>query len=351
MSGWPTGPAGRMFSLVSELPDQLAASGDLPGVDRLSPLPDRPRQLLLCGMGGSAIAGDLIQPCLAAEDFAFGIHRDYGLPAWAGRETLVVASSYSGNTEETVSAFQEAAARGCSLLAVTSGGELLAASQAGGTAGFPAVILPTGLPPRAAVGYSAGALLWGLHGLGLIHSPQGELEAAVAVLREGNERLRAGGPSDTNDCTRLASDCLNRFLVIYTSSAAAHGAGLRWKAQLNENAKCPAYSAAFPELNHNDIVGWRMVGKRKDDFVLVILRGGNEDAQMNQRVTVTHDLLEGEFHAVHQITARGGTVLARVFSLVQFGDYLSCYLALAAEVDPLPVERIDVLKKRLQEGS
>ena len=345
--------ADQMLILVSKLPDQLASSSQLPGLDLLESLPNAPQRVLLCGMGGSAIAGDLIQPLLASAKFSFTVHRDYGLPAWAVQDTLVIASSYSGNTEETLSAVQEAANRGCTILALTSGGRLreMGRDGIGTVAGFPVVELPSGLPPRASLGYGLGVLLWSLFRFGLILSPEQGVSQSVAELQNGNDSWLVNTSEENNVCLALARRCLNRFPVIYTTSPEAHGAGMRLKAQLNENAKCPAYCIAFPELNHNDIVGWSLDRDRRHNFVLLILRSHDEDERTAQRVSITKELLSSEFHTVQEIWSRGSCPLARVFSLVQFGDYLSCYLALATGVDPVPVERIDVLKERLQKGS
>jgi len=339
-----------MFSLVEDLPGQLARSGTLPGLDRLERLSRRPRRVLLCGMGGSAIAGDLVRPFLAGERFSLDVSRDYGLPAWVDEGTLVVASSYSGNTEETLSAQEKASRRGCPLLALTSGGELLARSRddAGPAGGFGAVVLPGGLPPRASLGYGLGSLLWGLHRLGLIESPGAEIDQAVATLTAGNEIHRPA--SADNPAVRLAGLCQGRFVVLYTTSPEAHGAGLRLKTQLNENAKCPAYSVPLPELDHNDIVGWNLGPDLREHFVLLVVRGGDEGERARQRAAVSVELLADQFTATGEITPRGPATLARILSLVQFGDYLSCHLAVATGVDPVPVERIDVLKRRLAEG-
>jgi glucose/mannose-6-phosphate isomerase len=231
---------------------------------------------------------------------------------------------------------------------LTSGGEL---QERGQEHGFPLITLPQGLPPRAALGCGLGGLLWVLHRLGLTRSPRDEIDAAVAVLQEGTKLFGGQQPLMTNPCAQLAQTCLQRFPVIYTTSAETHGVGQRWKAQLNENAKCPAYTVPFPELNHNDIVGWRITGKRKQDFILLVLRSQDEHPRTAQRVAITADLLRQEFFSITTIHSRGEKPLARILSLVQYGDYLSCHLAVAAGEDPVPVERIELLKERLQKGN
>ncbi len=342
----------RMFELAAALPDQLLAGERLSGLAGIAPLRPAPRRVVLCGMGGSAIAGDLLAPLLAAQGVMLSVWRDYELPGWFAPDMLCALSSYSGQTEETLSAARAAAAHGGPLLCLTSGGRLLAQARAAAAAGrdWPAVLLPPGLAPRAALGYGLSGLLWALHRLGVAASPAAELAAAAATLRAANAALGAPAAAAGNEAGRLAALLRGRLAVIYTTSPEAHAAGWRLKAQLNENSKAPALVAAFPELNHNDIVGWRVPPARRDDHVLLLLRGGDEHPRTARRVEITKQLLAQEFPAIEEVRARGDCPLARIMSLVQLGDFLSCHLAAAAGVDPLPVERIDLLKQRLAEG-
>ena len=348
MSQWQSGGGARMLDLVRQMPDHLRATRSAGPAGRSAPGATPPH--------GPALRHGRIGHRRRSGPTAAGwrgllLRRAprRWLASGVGPDSLVIVSSYSGNTAETLSALKEARARDCALLAITSGGALQEASRAPGQDGFPAVLLPGGLPPRAALGYGLGALLHGLHHLDLIENPAAELEAAVAELQRGNESYR--GEDTDNRAAALAQRCRDRFLVIYTGSAEAHGAGLRLKAQINENAKSPAYAVGFPELNHNDIVGWRLQASQRDIFDLLILRSADESALERKRVAVTRELLAAEFGAVHEVRARGETPLARILSLVQFGDYLSCYLARAKGVDPVPVERIEILKQRLRKGN
>ncbi|MHB8078084.1 MAG: bifunctional phosphoglucose/phosphomannose isomerase [Candidatus Krumholzibacteriia bacterium] len=341
-----------MLPLLAAMPDHLAASERLPGLADVMP-PGRPvRRVLLCGLGGSAVAGELMRPLVAAAGVQLTVWRDYETPAWLGDDTLVVLSSYSGDTEETLAAARRVLAAGLPALAITSGGALLALARAGHADGrtVPAVVLPAGLPPRAALGHGLGALLWALHRAGVTPTPRDDLADAVAELRAGCARwLVPGDPTADAAPAALARALLGRFTVIFTTSPEAHGAGVRLRAQLNENAKHPASLAEFPELDHNEIVGWEVLHRRREAFALVILRGGDEHPRTTRRVAITRELLAGEFHSVHELTARGARPLTRVLSLVQQADVVSCRLAEAAGVDPLPVARIDALKARLRE--
>lgn len=340
----------RMLTLVEQMADNLAASPDLEGLDAIKPIAAPSGGVLVCGMGGSAIAGDLLAAVAATQGLRLSVWRDYSLPGWVREDTLVILSSYSGNTEETLSAAREAASRGCTLLAITSGGKLseYAADGIDGGAPFSRIVLPGELPPRAALGYGLGAQANLLSRLGLLTGIQAEIDAAVATLREGVILMGPTSPDDS-PAKSAARQVLGRMLVVYTTSDESHAAGMRLKAQVNENGKSPALVVPFPELDHNDIVGWEVLRPRRDDFLLLILRSSDETPQTTRRVEVTRELLNEEFHAILEFNATGHSALARILSLVQYGDYLSCYLAEAAGVDPVPVSRIDVLKQRLQD--
>ena len=358
---WPTGGCGEMLSLVAAFPDHLEASGGLPGLKAVAPLPDTCRRILFCGMGGSAIAGDLVQPLLRGQQVSLTVWRDYGLPHWAAKEDLVIGASYSGNTEETLSALEAARSLGCPVLGVSSGGTLKTLAGEGEGTGFPLVELPGGFPPRAALGHGLGALLHILAACGVIPDPAAEIAEVCRLLREASTRCLApwsgpdfsgpsAAPGDNLPVHEMARSLTGRIPVIYTAGPEAHGSGNRWKAQLNENGKLPACLAPFPELNHNDLVGWSLSESLRTRFVLVILESGSLDPRSRIRVDATRKLLAGEFSAIHRIVAQGDTPLARILSLVQYGDFLSVHLAHLAGVDPLPVDRIERLKKILSQG-
>ena len=361
MSDWPTGGSGEMLSLVAAFPDHLEASAGLPGLGEVAPLPASCRRILFCGMGGSAIAGELVQPLLQGQPVSLTVWRDYGLPHWASPEDLVIVASYSGNTEETRSALDAARSLGCSVVGISSGGTLKSIAGKGDGSGFPLVELPGGFPPRASLGYGLGGLLHVLAALGVIPDPTAEITEACGRLRES--AIGCLGPWSESNTSETAQDAganlpahelalalKDRIPVLYTAGLEAHGSGTRWKAQLNENSKVPAFLAPFPELNHNDLVGWSLPESLRTGFALVILEGGNLDPRSRIRVDATRKLLAEEFFSIHRIVAQGSTPLTRVLSLVQYGDYLSCHLADLAGVDPMPVERIERLKMILSEG-
>ncbi len=334
----------RMLAWVEALPAQLRAAATLPGVEDVAPLTATPAQVVLCGMGGSAAAGGLLPLLWPGPALPWSVHRDEGLPVWAGPGTLVVASSYSGDTEETLAAVAEARRRGCAVAALTSGGRLAGLARC---EGWPLVSLPGGQPPRTALGYSFAALLHLLHRLGLAEDPAPALAAAAAHLDRGELVSCDDRPVGAATAARLAARLASRFVVIYTSGAEAHAGGQRLKGQLNENAKAPASVAEFPELTHNDIVGWELPAPRREGFALVVLRGADESDRARRRAEATVELLTEQFATVIQVRGHGPEPMARVLGLVQFADLVSIAVAAQCGVDPIPIARIDALKRTL----
>ncbi len=353
MSNWPDAGLGEMYRLIDSLPEQLEQSAELTGLGEIHPTDATTRRLILCGMGGSAIAGDLIQPLLQDGKVSLTVWRDYGLPHWVSAEDLVLCCSYSGNTEESLSGASLAGELGCQRVAITSGGQL---AEMAAKDHFPVVSLPGGLPPRASLGFGLGALVRVLDKLGICGGGGGQIHAASSFLRQNNTLRQSpmygenAPPEDAEGNISpgaLADVLVGRMPVIYTAGIEAHAVGTRLKAQLNENSKMPALVVPFPELNHNDLVGWCLRPEQKERFVLLILRGVDDNDRIAQRVDITRELLWDEFDDIHEIRSTGKTALERVLSLVQYGDYLSCHLARLSGVDPVPVDRITKLKNAL----
>lgn len=335
----------QMFDWIEALPKQLAASASCEGLSAVRPLPAPPAQILCCGMGGSSVAASLLADGWPDLKIPVLVWREYGLPAWADSRTLVVACSHSGETAETLAAAAEAQRRGCPLVALSSGGQLLA--MAAGREGFPALRLPGGQPPRTALGASLGAWLHLLHRLGCLPDPAPALAAASVHLERGElARGPDGRPVGAAAARSLAKHLAGRFPVIYTAGFQAHGAGRRWLAQLNENAKVAGHQACHPELAHNEIVGWNTSRNRRDLFTLVVLRSQNLEVAQARDLDAAIALLSDQFAGVHEYTAGGPDHLSAVLGLVMFGDLVSAHLAVATGVDPVPIARIDALKAR-----
>ena len=300
--------------------------------------------VLVCGMGGSAIGGDLVRAL--AEPTApapMGVVRGYDVPGWVGEGTLVVASSYSGGTEETLSAFAQARRRGARLAVVASGGELLEAARSDG---IDAVEIPGGLQPRAALGYSLGALLRLARAAALLDLPDADLAGAVASARANVAIL--GGADRSNLAVELAGSFDGHLPVVYAGAGLLEPVAMRWRTQVHENAKHPAYGNLFPELDHNEIMSFEAgppeILRRMS---VVVLRDADDHPQVQRRFAVTRELVSGQVAAWREVESAGASRLARMLSLVQLGDWTSYWLAARKGVDPTPVETIQGLKRAL----
>ncbi len=294
---------------------------------------------LLTGMGGSAMACDVAS--LTAVHHPVPVHRGYGLPPWA-KDGLVVAVSYSGNTEETLSSVEAAMVRGLTVAVVASGGRLvdLAADN-----GWPHVAVPAGLQPRAALGYLAGGALRVIEGAGLIPSQVEELEEAATVV----ESLLTGGEA-WKQAEAIADRLDGKVAVIYGGSGPSAVAARRWKTQINENAKRPAFWSELPELDHNEIMGWSQSGEKVRPYAVVLLRDPADHPRVRLRMELTRELIAPRITVAGEVRAFGNGLLARLFSLIVVGDALSLTLAERAGIDPVPVATIEELKLRLQEA-
>lgn len=335
---------GNMLGHIQTLGAQVRTAYQ---TSRTVSLPDDYRHVkavVITGMGGSAIGGSLLAGL--AEPFCpvpIWVQRGYTMPNFVDRETLVIASSHSGGTEETLSAFTDAHERGAKLLAVTTGGELAERAQ---VLGIPMYQFTYMSQPRAAVGYSFGALLGLAVTLGLIPDQTADLREAEATLTSLSAEINPHVPTTRNAAKKLASEVMGDFPFIY---AAAHLSAVanRWKGQFNENSKSWAVVDTFPELNHNSVVGFPYPKIAPEDVFVIILDSDRYHPRVRVRIPPTRALLEQANIAEITLTARGHSALAQILSMIHLGDYVSYYLALLNEVDPTPVQAINYLKSKI----
>ena len=347
--------AGDMLGWIAGLPRQLtagyaAAGSALAGAfaeDAASGAPVRPTGVILCGMGGSAIGADLVLACLPGLDVPAAVVRGYDLPAWAGPQTLVIMASHSGETEETLSCAAAALERGCRPVCMASGGALERFAE---EHGLRFVKVPGGGQPRAAVGYLTAPLLAAFEAAGLADRVKDSIDEAAAVLRDGNESLGPERPPAANPAKALALRLHGRQAVVYGAGLTVPAAR-RWKGQINENAKAPAFWNELPELDHNELVGWTSLPLVASSSLVVFLEDAACDPRLRRRAELTAAELEALGVAVERVSARGESRLARLFSLVQLGDYVSFYLALLYGVDPTPVRALQDFKAKLAGGA
>ena len=342
---------GDMFAEVATLPQQLrdgydtarerlagAFFGTFPAIP-----PAEPDGLAVCGMGGSAIGADLVLACLSGLSVPAAVVRGYALPAWVGPETLVVVVSYSGETEEALACAAQARSRGCIPVCVASGGRLAAYAEA---EGLPLVLVPGGGQPRAAVGLLSMAVLATLEAAGLCHEHAGDVTAAAAQLEQDDAILGPDSGGDGNPAKTLARRLEKRLVVAYGAGPTGP-VGRRWKGQINENAKAPAFFNELPELDHNELMGWTSLPHVTSSTVAVFLHDDSGEERLSRRVELTARDYEALGVSTELVAARGACALARLFSLVQLGDYVSCYLAVLYGVDPTPVDAIQAFKASL----
>ena len=300
--------------------------------------------VVVCGMGGSAIGGDLVRTLVEpSAPVPFLVNRGYTLPGWVGEGTLVVASSYSGGTEETLSAFEDARQRGARTLSITAGGTLAERSEADD---LDLVQIPGGLQPRAALGYSLGVLLRLADAMGLAEVSEDTFQTALAAARQRSARYDRD--EDGNPARALSAAFEGALPVIYTGTGLLEAVGMRWRTQLHENPKHPAVGNVVPELDHNEIMGFESGPPEVlRQMQVVVLRDRDDHAQIQRRFDATRSLVEPAVGGWHEVETDGESRLSRMLSLVQFGDWASFWLAMRKGVDPTPVETIQQLKKTL----
>lgn len=338
--------AQNMIPLTHEFPEQCRKALDI-AMQFNPPTPRLPIQnVVVTGLGGSAVGGDLLRVLVEDNgEVPVVVNRDYQMPAWVNDRTFVIAASYSGNTEETLSAFEDAQDRGALLACVTSGGEL---AQRAAHYGTPVAFIPKGQPPRSAMGYMFIPMLMAAHKVGVIRrDPTGDLQNAIALLEKAREQWNADVPFEKNPAKQLAAKLYGKLPILYGSQAYSSVVAFRWKTQLNENTKIHAYSNGYPEMNHNEILGWVLAKQQVPNLAVVLLRDQMERPKIVARVETTKRLF-ARAAEVHEVFAEGQSLLARMLHAIYLGDWVSCYLALLYGVNPTDISYINLLKAVLE---
>ena len=324
-----------MLAAVETLPKQLS-EGVRRGM-RASVAKAPVTHVVVCGVGGSAIGGDLLRGWLStASQVRCEVQRSYSLPAQVGKSTLAIVASYSGDTEETLAMFRDARRRRAKIVAVSSGGRLSKLAESGHV---PLVRIPKGVQPRASLGYMFGAMTGILESCGVI-APDSQVKETVGVLDKVNASCKPSAPTVKNEAKILAHRLLP-FVPIMIGNGLTAPVAKRWANQFNENSKVLSFCSMLPEFDHNEIVGW-MRDPRTRGFSSVFLHHGT-DATMTRRIVATREML-ARVAPVCEVTAVGRSPMAKMFSLVILGDYVSTYLGILRNEDPSANEPIDELK-------
>jgi len=315
----------NMLKVLEEFPQQCKTALELPKGMSVSGKVDR---IVIAGMGGSAVGGDILKAYMHESKIPVFVVKDYSIPNFVDENTLFFAVSYSGNTEETLSAYEEATRKKAKIVAVTSGGQLADKAKK-------VLKIPGGLQPRAALGYLFFPVLGVLANSGIVDVNGREIEEMFAILSKTGDFKAVG--------ERIAKKIGLRTPLIYASELLSPVA-YRWKTQFNENSKVAAFHHSFPEMNHNEIAGYQNVNR--NDFIAVLIRDANDNARIKLRMDITKEIISSRVD-IEEIFTRGEGLLSRMFSGIYYGDFASYYLALVNRVDPAPVSVIENLKKKL----
>ncbi|HML02481.1 MAG TPA: bifunctional phosphoglucose/phosphomannose isomerase [Candidatus Bathyarchaeia archaeon] len=307
----------------------------------------KPKNVVVVGMGGSAIGGDLLHDWLLDRVFIpVEVCRDYALPAYANGETLVFIVSYSGETEESLSALLDAVKRKCMIVAVASGGSLISFAQ---RLHLPYMTVPSGLQPRVAVPYLFFPLVITMEKMGLVRGTKTELNEVIKVLKALAKENSPDVPQQNNPAKKLAWELRATIPVVY-GFRQYRSVAVRFKSELNENSKIPAKWEVFPELNHNDVVGWEASEALAKRFTVVLIRDKDEPPEIRNRIKATKKLVLTKVRKTLEVHAVGESSLAKMFSVLFLGDLTSVYLAILLGVDPAPVKIITAMKKEMQKN-
>lgn len=335
----------NMLQNLMDFPDQIEAAWQ--SAEKLA-LPThylKIKNVVILGMGGSAIGGDLcVGLSLYNSKVPIIIHRDYDLPAFVDHDSLVIAVSYSGNTEETVSGFQAAGEKGAKMLAISSGGDLAPICR---KYRAPLLEINYGAQPRAALGYLLTPILGILSRLGILAISRGEIETAIQLLKGLDSKIRPEVPTAKNIAKQLANKLYDRIAIII-GSGALKVAARRWKTQINENAKSAVWAEELPELCHNFIVGLDFPKRLKDKIFVVVLQSKYDHPRNKIRQSVVFQILQQKSIPYEPILMHpSDSALDEMLSAIYLGDYVSYYLAIANGLDPTPIKSIELLKERL----
>jgi glucose/mannose-6-phosphate isomerase len=333
----------NMLSFCVEAPKHYREAAKT--AERVSLTYSKPADIIVAGMGGSAIGGELLKDW--ARDKAsipIEVSREYSLPTYADKKSLVLIASYSGETEESLSAFLDAAKRKCMIYCISSGGSLLEFAE---KLSVPYLRVPAGMPPRAALPYLFVPMLMSLEKLNLVSSVSDSLKEVVRILKRVSGENSPEQPAKNNFSKTLASNLGETVPVIY-GFGIYRGVAQRFKQQFNENSKIPSKWEFFPELDHNEVVGWEEPGKLAKNFSPIFIRDKSESAEIRSRIETTKTLMPSTQSKMFEVWSQGESDLARMSSAICIGDFTSVYLAILRKVDPTPVKTIALLKERME---
>ena len=339
-------PSG-MFHTIADFPSQVEEAVEIGHQARLRSLKGPFSSIVMTGMGGSAIGGDLLRSYVSQElSVPCQVNRSYALPAFVNKSTLVVVSSYSGNTEETLAAYKAAREKGAKILCLTTGGEVLRLAELSGN---PVIKVVPGLQPRAALGYSFFPLLLALTRTGILRNQDKNIRETIDLLWRLSRR-HSNYQNKANKAVRIARTLHGRLPIIYSAAEHLDAVNVRWRGQISENAKQLAYGHVLPEMNHNEIVGWEVDRTLMKKTAVLFLKDKGVHGRVRLREEITRSIVRRHAGKVLEVSSEGSSLLARMFSLVYLGDWVSYYLAILNKRNPTPVKVIEYLKGELSKA-
>jgi glucose/mannose-6-phosphate isomerase len=303
--------------------------------------------VIIAGMGASGISGDIVASLYKEKiDVPIYVNKDYDLPKWAKKDTLALFYSYSGNTEETISAFKLASQKKCRILCISSGGKLQDFAE---KRNIPHIKIPTGYQPRAAIAFSLFTLIIILKRVGLIkHDVESDIEETIDKIKELINNNNKSIPEKNNPSKQIARKLHNTIPQIYGWGIYSPIA-TRWRQQFNENSKLISREDSLPESNHNDIVGWSLNPEVSKNFSCILFRDKQlESLHMNTRLNFLKKLFEDSTANIIEINPIGKKTLAKIVYILFLGDFISCYLAILRNIDPTPIDIISDLKQNIR---
>jgi glucose/mannose-6-phosphate isomerase len=334
-----------MLGTVAGFPEQIKEAKDIVNSAALGSF-YKIDNIVISGMGASSISGDIVQSFFRDKiDIPIFVTRQYDLPKWVNKDTLVISQSYSGNTEETLSTFKHACQKRSKIIGISSGGKLLEYCE---KREIPYIKIPSGLQPRAATGYSLFSALYALKKIGILHIDfESEIEEAISITKDFRNHNKKEIPEKNNISKQIAKKIFNTTPQVYGFSIYSPIAK-RWCTQFNENSKIICRYDEVSECNHNDIVGWSMNPEVTKNFTCILFRDDEiESIYMSKRLDFMKKLFEDVAAYVIEVRSNSKKRLAKMMYAMYLGDFTSCYLAILRKIDPTPVDAITELKNEL----
>lgn len=324
-----------MKDLIADFTNHLEKALKIGEAAKLTPASNPIQNILITGLGGSGIGGTIISQIAEKEiKIPISVCKDYFIPAWVSANTLVIVCSYSGNTEETLQAFEEAMKRNAKIVCVSSGGKIIEKAKENN---LDHIVIPGGMPPRACIGYSLTQLFYVLAFFRLIsESFRQQIKKTIHLLRDEESNIH-------QHARALAWKLIGKIPVIY-SAADFEGVAIRFRQQINENSKMLCWHNALPEMNHNELVGWT---EKHDDLVVIILRNENDYSRTQRRMEITKEVAGRYTPNIEEIYSKGETQLEKSLYLIHYTDWVSWYVAEFKNIDATEVKIIDYLKGEL----